>query len=64
LISIDKNHCGYLQELTSIHSSKSLQLLELSPYVSLGLTNKSGIYHPLVFSGFQVKGGKQSESLT
>jgi hypothetical protein len=57
LISIDKNLCGHLQELAGIHSSKSLQLLQFSPYVSLGLANKSGITYPLVFSDFQVKGG-------
>jgi hypothetical protein len=53
----DKNLCGHLQELSSIHSSESLQFLQFSPYVPLGLANKSGTNHLLVFSGFQVKGG-------
>jgi hypothetical protein len=64
LISVDKNLCGHLQKLASTHSSESLQFLQFSPYVSLGLANQGGIKHPLVFSGFQVKAGEQTEGLT
>jgi hypothetical protein len=63
MILIDKNLCGHLQELAGIHSSKSLQFLQFSLYVSLDLADKSGIYHPLVFSGFQIKGGAHMGSL-
>jgi hypothetical protein len=61
---IDKNLCGHLQKLASIHSSESFQFLQLSPYVSLSLANKSSVNHPLVFNGFQIKMGVQAECLT
>jgi hypothetical protein len=38
-----------------ILTDKKLQFLQFLPYVSLSLANKSGINHPLVFSGLWVK---------
>jgi hypothetical protein len=50
--------------MAGIHSSESLQFLQFSPNVPLGLANKSGVNHPLVFSSFWVKGDIQMEGVT
>jgi hypothetical protein len=50
--------------MAGVHSSESLQFLQLSSYILLDLTNKSNVNFLLVVSGFQVKGSVQAEGLT
>jgi hypothetical protein len=64
VISIDRNLYCHLQKLAGVHSSETFQFLQFSPYVSLGLANKSGVDHLLVFSGSRSKGSVQMEGLT
>jgi hypothetical protein len=58
---LKKKLFGHFQELAGVPSSESLQFLQFSLYILLGLAMKSVINHPLILSSFRVKRGVQVE---